>query len=174
VADSSRPVAPRKSLPVPATDSVERATVLRDVLEHVVEASKQPASPRQSRSRAALVVALCVVLLGLSAYSWIARPEAIWGPSATRASPVQDAASARLAMAMTAQRLNDFHTHTGRYPSTLDEIGEKAVGISYALNGDTLYVLSARTRSDSIAYRSNQSIDELLGRSIDLLARARR
>lgn len=147
---------------------------LRDVMDHVVETSKSSPKRPVSRVRNVVAIGICVLLLGASTYSWIARPEAIWGPSGEPASPVIDRASARMSMAIIAQRLHEARTQTGAYPLTLQDIGEAATGIDYSLVGDTLFVLSARSGADSIVYRSNEPLEELLGRSADLLARARR
>ena len=147
---------------------------LRDVMEHVVETAKTPPPAKSSRKRGALAIVLCVLLLAACAYSWFARPESIWGPSGEPVSPVLDRASARLSIAFIAQRLKDARSQTGAYPLTLDEIGESASGVSYNLVGDTMFVLSAPTALDSVEYRSNQPIEEFLGRSVDLVTMARR
>jgi hypothetical protein len=147
---------------------------LRDVMEHVVETSKTSPRPGRSRTAQAAAIIVCVLLLGASAYSWIARPEAIWGPSGEPISPVIDRASARMAMAIIAQRLNEARRQTGEYPLTLRDIGEAATNIDYSVEGDTVFVLRAQSAADSIVYRSSQPLDEFLGRTPDLLSRARR
>jgi hypothetical protein len=146
---------------------------LRDVMEHVVETSKTSIERKRSRAGAAVAIVVCILLLGASAYSWIARPEAIWGPSGEPISPVIDRASARMSMAIIAQRLNDVRGQTGAYPLTLRDIGEAAGGIDYSLVGDTMFVLTAQSAGDSIVYRSTQPLDAFLGRTPDLLARTR-
>jgi hypothetical protein len=146
---------------------------LRDVMEHVVETSKTSIERKRSRAGAAVAIVVCIHLLGASAYSWIARPEAIWGPSGEPISPVIDRASARMSMAILAQRLNDVRGQTGAYPLTLRDIGEAAGGIDYSLVGDTMFVLTAQSAGDSIVYRSTQPLDAFLGRTPDLLARTR-
>ena len=146
---------------------------LRDVMEHVVETAKKPPQQKKSRAPRVIAIVLCLLLLGASAYSWIARPEAIWGPSGAPVSPVLDGASARLTIAIIAQRLNEARAQTGRYPRALDEIGEAPVEITYRLVGDTIFVLGARTGVDSLEYRSTQPLDEFVGRSMDIVTRAR-
>jgi hypothetical protein len=174
VADTSGSSAPRKSLPLRSDDDVERAMALRDVMEHVVDVSKAPPPMKTKRKRRVVAVVLCVLLLAASAVSWLARPEWIWGPSGEPVSPVLDRASARMSMAVIAQRLKDVRAQTGEYPVGLEEIGESGNGIQYALVDDTTFVLSAQTALDSVVYRSNQPIEELLGRSVELLSGAGR
>jgi hypothetical protein len=147
---------------------------LRDVMEHVVDVSKAPPPATSKRRLRVLAVVLCVLLLAASAFSWFARPEWIWGPSGEPVSPVLDRASARMSMAVIAQRLNEARAQTGQYPVGLEEIGEAGNGIEYSFVDDTTFVLSARTALDSVVYRSNQPIEELLGRSVELLSGARR
>jgi hypothetical protein len=159
---------------VPAIDDIERAMTLREVMEHVVETAKKPPQPQKPRARGVAVIVICVLLLGASAYSWIARPEAIWGPSGAPVSPVLDDASARMSIAIIAQRLADARAQTGHYPLALSEIGEASVAITYTLLGDTAFVLAARTQGDSVEYRSDQPLAEFVGRSADVVARSRR
>jgi hypothetical protein len=174
VAEPSSPRSQRSSTQVRSPDDVERAMALRDVMEHVVETDKTPPERKKSRTGRAMVIAVCVLLLGASAYSWSAKPEWIWGPSGEPVSPVIDRASARMSMAIIAQRLNDMRAQTGEYPVGLEEIGEAGNGIEYSLVEDTVYVLRAHSAGDSIVYRSNQPLDEFLGRVPDLLSRAGR
>src|SRR6185295_7703968 len=70
---------------------IERAMALRDVMQHAVREQREITDPKpldRRRSRRIVVAIVCVALLALSAYSWLARPEFIWGPSA-RSVPVE-------------------------------------------------------------------------------------
>ena len=143
---------------------------LRDVMEHVVETSKSPGPARTSRIRPIFTIVLCTALLGASAYSWIARPERIWGPSGQSPSPVIDRANARLTLVIMAQRLEAARARDGHYPLSLAEAGEAASGIGYELVGDTGFVLTARSAGDTIVFRSHQDATEFLGRSVELVS----
>lgn len=152
---------------------MERALALRAVMDHVVESATMPGPERRSRARRVTVAALSLLLLGASVYSWLARPEHIWGPTGRAESPVIDRASARLAMFVIAQRVEAVRGQTGHYPLSLGDIGEPGYGVRYDLLGDTGFVLRADASGEAIEYRSTQPLEEFLGRSADLISRAR-
>ena len=147
---------------------------LRDVMDHVVETSRAPTPARTSRIRPIFTIVLCAALLGASAYSWIARPERIWGPSGRAPTPVIDRANARVTLAIVAQRLEAARARAGHYPLSLAEVGEGGSGIGYELLGDTGFVITARSAGDTIVFRSHQDPSEFLGKSVELISGSRR
>jgi hypothetical protein len=150
---------------------MERALALRDVLHHVVDVATHPSLPiRQLGKRNAVILLLCGLLLAASAYSWVARPEHIWGPTQS-ASPVVERASARLTIFILAQRLESQRAAAGHYPTTLEALGEQINGVSYSVIGDSLFELRATGVDSGLVFRSNESAEAFLGRSVDLINR---
>ena len=150
---------------------LERALALRDVMDHAVRVKKEtPGARRLARSRTRMIAMLvaCVVLLALSAYSWFARPEVIWGPRVHPSLLRQDA-GARLAMALLAQRLDSYRETNGTYPTSLREIGEGASGVRFRLVGDSAFELRDSVGSREIVLRSGDRRDVFLGNSITTL-----
>ena len=139
-------------------------------MDHVVEASKEPPGVRRSRARPVLSIVLCTLLLAASAYSWIERPEHIWGPSGQAPSPVVERANARLMLVILAQRLEAVRARTGHYPLSLAEAGETVGGISYEVVGDTGFVLMARSAADTIVLRAHEDPNEFLGKTVELIS----
>lgn len=142
-------------------------------MDHAVRVQREitaikPLGP--SRLRRITTVVLCVALLGASAYSWIAKPEFIWGASAT-VSPHRQDAEMRFGMFLLAQRLEAFRAQTGHYPAALGDIGESVEGLSYRLVTDSVFELQALTDTGSLVMRSDQPMDVFLGNSVQLIQR---
>src|SRR5438067_9786110 len=65
---------------------VERALALRDVMDHAVKMQREitaPSDRHRGRTRIVWATVVCVPLLALAVYSWVAHPEFIWGPRPT-------------------------------------------------------------------------------------------
>jgi hypothetical protein len=144
--------------------SVERATALRDVMDHAVRVQREvtQATPlRRSRAPRLFAVGVCMALIGMSVYSVIARPEFIWGRS-SRQPDAATQASLRLGLYVLSQRIETFRTEHSRYPVALDEVDEGARGVHYALLGDSVYVLRAVSGVDTALFRSDDAPGTLL------------
>lgn len=150
---------------------MERALALRDVMDHAVKVHQEGAAKptgRRSRGRLGLMLALCVPLLAFSAWSWVARPEIIWGAAAA-VSPAEREGHLRLTMFFLAQRLEAARRQSGRYPVTLGEIGETSTTVSYRLVDDSSFTLSASLGDRQLLLNSRQPLDQFLGSNIRLL-----
>ena len=103
---------------------VERALALRDVMDHAVRVKREISEAKPlHRRRGVIALLLCIPLLGFSIYSFVARPEFIWGAPA-RLPQEQAEANARVAMFLLAQRIEALRAARGDYPESLAEIGE--------------------------------------------------
>lgn len=154
--------------------SVERAEALRDVMAHAVEVEKETrktsVTPR-SRSRRAVVIALSVPLLAFSVYSFVARPEFIWGAKRSSMTPVRRDANARFAMYLLSRRIETYKKTNGRYPTDLSAVpGLPLASVRYTLVTDQLYELRAPDGDRELVFRSDQPVDQFLGRSPTIVA----
>jgi hypothetical protein len=133
---ASTPAMPRKSA------EVERALALRDVMDHAVRVKREisEAKPIYRRRGSLFALLVCVPLLAFSVYSFVAKPEFIWG-APVALPPEQSEASGRVALFMLAQRIEAVRAQRGDYPESLTEIGEVAPGIQYTLVGDSAFEL---------------------------------
>jgi hypothetical protein len=150
---------------------VERAMLLRDVMDHAVEVEKETArrSPRkESHARAIALGTVCALLLVVSAYAWIARPEFIWGPRPTPVPPVQKEAGLRFAMFLLSQRIKAYRDAAGEYPPSLTALGDSLSGVAYVRSGN-VFELRATENGKQIVLRSDQPADAFLGNSANII-----
>lgn len=151
---------------------LDRALAVRDVMEHAVKVQREITAPKRlqrSRARLVLGLVLCVPLLALSAYSWIAKPEIIWGPRPHAGVPRREA-NARVAMFLVAQRLEAHRASEGSYPASLAAIGDGATGLSYRRLTDSTYELRDSTVGRGLVLRSGERPDVFLGNSLRVIS----
>jgi hypothetical protein len=153
---------------------VERAETLRDVLHHVAEVSKTAPSPRQVAWRRHMLATVCLLLLALSTYSWLARPAFIWGPGTRMLPREHEDAGARFSMMEVAQRIELYRRDHGRIPESLEAVDASGRGISYAAINDSMYELRALSGSTELIFRSTDSVEAFLSSSVSYLTGARR
>jgi hypothetical protein len=148
------------------TDDMERALALRDVMDHAVRVQREITAPRPIRGRLAGRIGallVCVPLLGFSAYSYVVRPEFIWG-QALETSPVQRDAGLRFGMYLLAQRIESYRAQTGHYPESLEAVDGAPDGMRYRLISESAFEL--RSDNDSaVVLRSTEPVDAFLGNS---------
>jgi hypothetical protein len=164
------PASPKSGAPSPA--EVERALALRDVMDHAVRVKKEVsgATPIRSwRGGAVLALLLCVPLLGFSAYSFIVRPEFIWGPAPAQSPAVQEA-NYRMGLYLMAQRVERYRAESGHLPATLADAGLDGTGIEFQPLPDGQFELrTTPPGARPLVYRSNESAAAFLGNSITVI-----
>lgn len=161
---------PSRLPPDDAADELEKAQALRDVLEHAVEFTRavSTARPMESyRSRPVVLAAIAIPSLLLCLYSFIARPDWVFGHDPARSSPARQEAHLRFAMFLVSQRLNAYRdAHGGALPQSLPEVGETWAHITYEILPDSGFELRALAGSGRpIALRSDQDARAFLGPS---------
>lgn len=142
-------------------------------MDHAVRVQREISKPTLlGRSRARLIWAtvVCVPLIALSAYSFVARPQLIWGPSGRSVPAARQEANVRFAMFLLAQRLESHHRAEGVYPTSLAALGENPAGISYDVISDSQFVLRATENGKLIVFRSSDNVDVFLGNSPAVIA----
>jgi hypothetical protein len=151
--------------------------MLRDVMTHAVTVEqefKKKTKAQQSNARLLLLMIVMIPLLALSLYSWIARPEFIWGRRALALPVVEQDANLRMAMFLLGMRLDAYREETGAYPPSLDEVGERAPGITYTLVTDSTFQLSGMAGSHEVVFLSEGNAEEFLGRTKDVIQTRRK
>jgi hypothetical protein len=159
-------VPPRLSKPATQAD-IDRALALRDVMDHAVRVQREisEAKPLHRSGRVVAALALCIPLLAFCIYSFVARPDFIWGTAVTLP-PAQREANGKVALFLLAQRLEAIRAERGEYPESLRDIGEEAAGLQYRLVADSVFELRFKPDSASeIVFRSNENAAQFLGDS---------
>jgi hypothetical protein len=148
---------------------VDRAKLLRDAVEHSVAEEKEAARPQRrdksNASRIALAL-LCVPLAAFAIYSFVAKPEFIWGPR-TVVSPARTEATVRMSMFLLARRAELHKTRVGEYPASLREFSpDTMLGYRRTANG---FEVTGSANGRSLVFRSSDNPAAFLGNSAELL-----
>lgn len=163
----TRPSRHESEKPGAGRPSVERAMALRDVLTHAVEvekdARKHSGPPRNSGAGRVIAVMLSVPTLVFSIYSYVARPEFIWGPNETNVTAVRRDANLRFTMFLLSQRIRVEGRAKGRLPATLEEVGQNPRGITYRVVSDTVFELRSVENGQVVVFRSDEPPRQFLG-----------
>lgn len=168
------PAAGLPAVPGSGQAKVDRAMLLKDVMDHAVRVHKETTGPQgvgkgSSVNRSVVLAAVCVPLLAFCVYSWVARPEFLWGPKSGPLPAVQQEANVRFAMFLLAQRIQAYRAAQGHYPATLGELGETVPGVTYSLGNDGVFQIRASENGKAIEYRSDQSLNAFLGNSFNVI-----
>jgi hypothetical protein len=151
-----------------------KANVAALVTEIMEEAKKNAEQPAPSKSRlipsyiaAGLVFALC-------AWAWIAPPD--WLVPTPIAAPSREyrEASARVALALNAQRIDAYRSAHGRLPRTKQEVGIAGDQFSYDATDSLTFELTARVDGTPVTYKSTQPRDRYLAEAMTALSKAHR
>ena len=167
----ARPSGPQRIID---QDDVERQAALRDVMEHAVRVTRATAiaKPMVSWRAQPIVLAVAAALcLAFAVYSYVARPDFIFGPDPAAAPAAQREAELRFGMYLLAQRLEQYRQQRGRLPENLDYLDESYTGITYRILTDSVFELRSVVDSAAIVFTSDQPVDAFLGSSINLVRR---
>lgn len=146
-------------------------------MSHAVETDrefKKKSSVTIGAGRGRLLSIATVVLLALSAYSWLAKPAIIWGAPVPAPAPEVHQANLRMSMFLFGMKVDRFKTKNGSYPETLSAMGDSVRGIGYARLNDSTFELRGRAADQEIVLRSDMSAAEFLGNTKELIQSRRR
>lgn len=165
----SQPTPPKKDR-ANADSPEELAELLRDAVRHSVQIEREAALAElrtPSRARPIALGVICAALFSFSAWSFIARPEFIWGPRVTALAPERAEAGARVAMYIMAKRAEAIRARDGEFPDDGAEIGAPQ-GFTYIRDGDT-YTIRTQLNGRELTLRSDDDAQAFLGDSRDVI-----
>jgi len=140
---------------------------LRDVLTHAVEVEKESRKhsgpPGSSGTGRMITMILGVPALAFCVYSFVARPEFIWGPNPSSVTAERRDANLRFTMFLLSQRIRTQGRSLGKLPATLTDVGESPPGITYSVVSDTVFELRATEGGQAVVLRSNEPPRQFLG-----------
>ena len=135
------------------------------------EARRAEAEARRRNGASRLLMVVCsTVLVFVSVYLYVGRPEWVFPTTATPESLVVREASLRIAVANAAQHVERYRLRTGRLPATLGEAGAHESGLDYE-PASTIYKLVADTAGVRVTYDSGQPLTQFVGNSFKIISR---
>jgi hypothetical protein len=151
-----------------------KANVAALVTEIMEEARKNAEEPASSRSRLIPSYVAAGIVFALCAWAWIAPPA--WLVPRPVAAPSREyrEASARVALALHAQRIEAYRASHGRLPRTKQEVGIMSDQIGYDRTDSLTFELTSQVDGQPVTYKSSQPRDRYLAEAMTALSRARR
>jgi hypothetical protein len=135
------------------------------------EARRTEAEAHRRDGTARLLMGVCTsVLLFVSVYLYVERPDWVFPVPVTPESLVVREASLRITVANAAQHIERFRQRTGRLPATLGEAGAHEGGLDYE-PASTVYKLLADTGGVRVTYDSGQPLMQFVGNSFKIISR---
>jgi hypothetical protein len=156
---------PEKKALLAAFDSVLKT----QAEEREARRAEAEARRRNGASRLLMVVST-TVLVFVSVYLYVERPDWVFPTPATPESLVVREASLRISVANAAQHIERFRQRTGRLPATLGEAGAHESGLDYE-PASTVYKLLADTGGVRVSYDSGQPLAKFVGNSFKIISR---
>lgn len=156
-------------------DEVERnqrlETAVRDAVANQAERDRadhdRAMSPVRRRQR--LLVVLLLLSWATMVWIWSTKPAFVFGSEGGIESPQRQEASLRFGMVLELSRARDFHDQTGRWPSSLAELGGVVEdGVSGAPEG-TGFATQGSTGDLQLKLTDQMATDSFLGRSLQIL-----
>ena len=156
--------------PARPTPKANVAALVSEILEEARQNAETPAPKRSWRIPPSVSA---IVVVTMCAWVWIAPPEWLVPRPAAPPSLEYRRASARVALALHAKRIDAFRATRGRLPQTAGEAGIRSSYFDYVRVDSSTYELTSRVAGDVIAYRSTQPRDQFLAAAMTALNRAR-
>jgi hypothetical protein len=145
-------------------------TVLKTQAEER-EARRAEAAARARHGTSRLIMVLSTsVLVFVSVYLYVERPDWVFPAPPTPESLVVREASLRITVANAAQHIERFRNRTGRLPTTLGEAGAHESNLDYE-PANAVYKLLADTGGVRVTYDSGQPLTQFVGNSFKIISR---
>jgi hypothetical protein len=157
--------------PARPTPKVNVAALVTEIVE---EARKNAEEPAPSKSRVIPTYVAAGLVFALCAWAWIAPPAWLVPPPVAAPSRDYREASARVALALHAQRVEAFRASHGYLPRSKQDVGIASDQIVYDVTDSVSFELSSRVGGENVTYKSSQPRDQYLAEAMTALSRARR
>ena len=157
--------------PARPTPTAHVAALVTEIME---EARKNAEEPPPSRSRFLPSYVSAGLVCGMCAWAWIAPPTWLVPRPIPVPSREYREASARVALALHAQRIEAYRASHGRLPHTQQEVGIASDQIVYDRTDSLAFELSVKVDGQPVSYKSSQPRDRYLAEAMTALSRTRR
>ena len=159
------------TMPARPTSKANVAAIVGEIME---EQRKNAQEPAPSKDRTMPSYAAAAVVFALCAWAWIAPPAWLVPPPVAPPSREYREASARVALALHAQRIEAYRVSHGRLPRSKQEVGILSDQITYDRTDSLNFELVSRVDGQPVSYKSIQPRDRYLAEAMTALSRARR
>jgi hypothetical protein len=159
------------TMPARPTSKANVAAIVGEIMEEQRKNAEEPAS---SRSRFLPSYVAAMLVFALCGWAWIAPPAWLVPPPVAAPSREYREASARVALALHAQRIDAYRASHGRLPRTKQEVGILSDQITYDRADSLNFELTSRVDGQPVSYKSTQPRDRYLAEAMTALTRARR
>ena len=172
---SGRPSTTRPQSSTPPVEN-SRASALRDAVAHAVETDREfkkkgSIAGGTGRARPWVILAIALAVTG---YSWIGKPQFIWGAPAVMPSPEIQQADMRMSMYFFAIKVERYRKQHGAYPNSLSDMGDSLPGLRYSLVSPSTYELRGTAANREIVLRSDMAGAQFLGNAKELIQARRK
>jgi hypothetical protein len=149
-------------------------TVLKTKAEEREAELAAAESQRRGRGVSRLLMLVCVtILVFVSAYLYVERPDWIFPTPAPPESVAVREASLRITIATAAQHIERYRQQSGRLPATLTEAGAYGEGIAYQRT-TAGYRLEGESDAVRVTFDSHEPLARFVGNSFKVISRRAR
>ena len=159
---------PKKAL-LDAFDTVLKTAAEEREMERLAAEAR-----RRGRGVSRLLLLVCTtILVFVSVYLYVERPEWAFPAPSTPESAAVRQASLRISVANAAQHVERYRQQHGKLPVTLEQAGANAAGVSYQPTSDG-YQLAGEDDGVRVSFTSGESLLRFIGNSFEIIARRTR
>ena len=160
---------PEKKALLEAFDTVLKTAAEERELERLAAEAR-----RRNRGVSRLLLVLCtVIVIFVSVYLYVERPEWIFPVASAPESPAVRQASLRISVANAAQHIERYRQQRGQLPVTLEQAGANGAGVSYQRTAAG-YQLEGENEGIRVSFTSGESLTRFVGNSFEVIARRTR
>src|SRR5690349_6773524 len=154
--------------PARPTPKANVAALVTEIMEEARKNAEEPAPSKYPRLPSYISAAL---VFGLCAWAWIAPPSWLVPPPVAAPSREYRDASARVALALHAQRIEAYRASHGRLPRNKQEVGIMSDQIDYDRTDSLAFELVTRVDGLPVSYKSSQPRDRYLAEAMTALSK---
>jgi len=167
--DGHRRPAPKDALSDERLREIVVAEVLMDTEQRAIERRTRDPGRTTTRGRIATAVVLSVVAI----WMWVLPPSFLSVQEAPPPSYERVEAGLRLAMALHADKVEQFRTENGRLPDELREIGDAYPGLYYRRMNANVFRIHGVEGETRILYEAGDSMSVIVRNALTVLREER-
>jgi hypothetical protein len=166
---TSATATPQKKALLEAFDTVLKTAAEARELERLAAEAR-----RRGRGISRLLLVVCTtILVFVSVYLYVERPEWAFPTPSTPESTAVRQASLRISVANAVQHVERYRQQRGKLPATLEQAGANTVGLSFQPT-TAGYEIAGEGDGVRVSFMAGQSLTRFIGNSFEVIARRSR